>query len=80
MDFPKQIRIVSWNYDYKFELSYSAYSGLNSLEVNQEKLGVYNKYGKRNLGTDRFSIAKLNGTTQPASSDGRKTHNYFFSF
>lgn len=79
-EFPEQIRILSWNYDYRFELSYSEYSGLNSLEENQEALSVYNKYEKKRFSVDRFSIAKLNGTTQLTSSGGHKTHNYFLSF
>lgn len=59
---PENIRILSWNYDYQFEIAYSEYSGNKSLYENQSRLNVKQKIGY----TSRFNgfcITKLNGTT-----------------
>jgi len=61
-DFPKNIRILSWNYDYQFELSFSEYSDNHELHQNQSFLKVRSKHGEK-YGSDGFGIYKLNGTT-----------------
>lgn len=65
--FPKNIRILSWNYDYQFERVYSDYSGWDDLEVIQDSLNIVSKSSRTNPPQD-FAIIKLNGTT--AFSDG----------
>ena len=55
------VKILSWNYDNQFEISFSQYSGYSEIKENYMRLGVVSKEEKmndaRNLG-----IYKLNGT------------------
>lgn len=60
--FPKNINIMSWNYDYQFELALAAYTNNFELYHNQSILRVQSKYGD-NSETEGFGILKLNGTT-----------------
>jgi hypothetical protein len=62
-DFPKHLKIISWNYDYQFEKAYAEYSGLKDLEGNQRMLNVISKYTYNHAREDHFAIYKLNGTT-----------------
>jgi hypothetical protein len=59
---PKSIKIVSWNYDQQFELAFQAFSGLDGLYVNQDKLNILAKNYSDNKVKDEFSIYKINGT------------------
>lgn len=61
-ELPKNIRILSWNYDSQFELSYLQYSREMNTSNIQAALNINYKYGK-NPNWDRFGIFKLNGTT-----------------
>lgn len=61
-DFPNNIRILSWNYDYQFEIAFSEYSNQFGLDQNQSRLRVKSKNGDTNH-SDGFGIFKLNGTT-----------------
>lgn len=60
--FPEYIGIISWNYDYQFELSYSQYSGDKRLNANQSHLRVNHKFSCL-FKPNAFCINKLNGTT-----------------
>lgn len=68
--FPNNLRILSWNYDYQFELAYSYYSGKYDIRSNQDILRIVTKH-LRSTGPEGFGIYKLNGTTAIYSSDGR---------
>lgn len=62
--FPNNIKIISWNYDYQFELAFSEYIDVTSINTNQYQLGIDAKYraaGGTNASNCR--IFKLNGTT-----------------
>jgi len=61
---PENIRIISWNYDYQFELAYSEYSGKNDVGENQTRLNVKQKTVDLNRFYKGFSIYKLNGSTE----------------
>lgn len=70
---PKNLRIISWNYDSQLELSYStffkeslnnAYSKLNMLSFHDNPT---------NFQTDKFGIFKLNGSAKLISHLGYKS-------
>lgn len=74
-DFPENIRILSWNYDYQFELSYLEYSGQSEISNIQTSLNINHKYGD-NHKRDKFGIYKLNGTTGLYSDNGWRQYMY----
>lgn len=63
LDFPKNVKILSWNYDFQFEKAYMEFSGKSSLSENQIILNVKEKYIRKDNIDDNFTIIKLNGTT-----------------
>lgn len=77
-EFPKNVSIISWNYDYQFELAYSEYSDVKEIRTNQLRLRVNSKYGEGSR-SDGFSIYKLNGTTSLNSDGGWNQYPYIES-
>jgi len=61
--FPPNIQILSWNYDYQFELAYAEYSGDQRISANQSHLRVLQKF-RRKYSPENFCIIKLNGSTE----------------
>lgn len=61
---PENIRIISWNYDYQFELGYSEYSGKKDIAENQTRLNVKQNLGVQFNLNQGFCIYKLNGSTE----------------
>lgn len=60
---PKQLKIISWNYDYQFEKAYSKYYEKTRIDDLWNALNVIAKHlPKENTSEDSFSIYKLNGT------------------
>lgn len=62
-DFPQNIRIISWNYDHQFELSFMDYINDNKLDSARGYINFANKfdYLRNNDNIQRFGIFKLNG-------------------
>lgn len=63
LDMPKNIRVLSWNYDQQFELGFAGFTDINAMYPNEYKLNITAKNyrnGKKNF--EGFSICKLNGT------------------
>lgn len=75
MDFPNNIRIVSWNYDSQFEISFSEYSESKDILRNQSLLNI-NIKDRIGINTDKFAIYKLNGTTGYSGDGGLRQLNY----
>lgn len=71
LDFPSNLKILSWNYDYQIEKAYSEYSDANELMYNQNMLRVISKNTLDRDIKDEFSIYKINGTTNIYSEQGR---------
>ena len=69
-ELPKNVRILSWNYDSQFELSYLQYSREINTSNIQVALNISYKYGN-NHERDKFGIYKLNGIT------GLRRHNSY---
>jgi hypothetical protein len=72
-DFPKNIKIVSWNYDLQFELSYELFRGNNSLQTIDESIRTLNVISKLTNGehhTDKFGIYKVNGSALYTENNG----------
>lgn len=61
--FPENLRILSWNYDSQFEISFSEYTGNNSLSSNRSSLNVVSKYSPKTPNNSKFALLKLNGST-----------------
>jgi len=76
VDFPSNIRIISWNYDYQFEQAFSEYTDSTEIIDNQRKLNVVSKFTYKQLKTDRFAIFKINGTTNFLDPNWKNEHEY----
>lgn len=74
-NFPDNVRILSWNYDYQFELAFSEYSDQHDIRSNQSWLKINSKYGDNDRHTG-FGIYKLNGTTGLYSDGGWQQYMY----
>lgn len=74
-EFPDNVRILTWNYDYQFELAYSEYTEQEDISANQAMLRVNAKYKDFN-GYSGFGIYKLNGTTGLYSDSGYRHFLY----
>ncbi len=63
-DFPKNVNVVSWNYDTQFETAYAGYSGQYSMSGATDSLGLVfknNSYSD-SVNLKEFNIVKLNGS------------------
>lgn len=78
--FPQNLRIISWNYDTQFELSYSDYSNENSLNSNRIALNICSKVSFSNYRKENFSIFKLNGTTSLIETSFRNDLDFIKEF
>jgi len=74
---PKNLKILSWNYDFQFEKAFSSYTNNSELGFNQDMLHVFTKFSKNYPINDNFSICKINGTTSFFTQ--RSSQRYFFS-
>lgn len=78
-EFPQDLKIVSWNYDYQFEKAYAEYSMDNRLQACSSTLNIYAKNsGSSSLSCDSFGILKLNGTATFFSHSEDKSRFKFF--
>jgi hypothetical protein len=75
--FARNLRILSWNYDFQFEKAYSAYSLEPYLSNNQSSLNVYPSTLRLEDYEDAFSIFKLNGTTGFYHSNDRSNYHTY---
>jgi hypothetical protein len=77
-DFPKQLRIISWNYDSQLELSYKNFVSSISLDEAYRSINMasFHDYS-RGIETHDFGIFKLNGSAKSIKKkDGRSYTNY----
>lgn len=58
-NFPKNVRIVSWNYDYQLELAHSEYTTEKRLRATQAMLRVASKYAYEQPNIDDFGVYKI---------------------
>lgn len=72
-NFPDNVRILSWNYDYQFEIAFSEYSDENDIRLNQSLLKVTSKYANSKE-YNGFGIYKLNGSTELGVNHGNPHH------
>lgn len=76
-EFPSNLKIMNWNYDFQFEKAYAEYSGSREVYVNQSRLNVTNKYSNsRHNNSEKFGIFKLNGTS--TILEHNLNHYYYF--
>lgn len=60
---PKNLKILSWNYDSQLEIAYKNFSNL-PINISKNTLNIYSKGSKNNSITENsFSVFKINGTT-----------------
>jgi hypothetical protein len=74
-DMPKNIRILSWNYDMQFEMAYRYFSDDSNIYNAQATLGVYPKHAdnwRAKEGKNNFAIFKINGSSMIYSNDNAK--------
>lgn len=75
--FPPNIRVLSWNYDFQFEKAFSEYTGDLEVSRNQSVLNVITKYAHNTPKNNKFTIIKLNGTSNILGSRGFMEYSYF---
>lgn len=61
-ELPKNVRILSWNYDFQFEKAYSEYSELKHIDRNRHFLNVIQKKTRGRESKENFCLIKLNGS------------------
>lgn len=72
-DLPKDISIVSWNYDNQFEIAFKEYSKHSDVEVQEAFLGMTHKNFPSKIDIDKFKIFKINGSSSLFTfNDGKK--------
>ncbi|WP_282787342.1 hypothetical protein [Flavobacterium croceum] len=79
-DFPENLKILNWNYDFQFEKTYSEYSDQKELRSNKNSLNIVSKYTRDRRDNNNFSIIKLNGTTNIIGDNGINEYHYFSDF
>lgn len=67
-DIPKNIRILSWNYDFLLEKSYADFYGNSNFNDIQSILNCHPSSNSR-VDPDNFGVYKLNGTTTISEYD-----------
>lgn len=72
---PKNIKIISWNYDQQFEASYASIKNY-SLELTQQYLQIYPST-IQNIDATNSCILKLNGTAGLIANHNSKNFNLF---
>lgn len=75
---PSNLRIVSWNYDWQFEIAYSAFCNLQNITDIQSKLNTYSKFNNINnidKNINLFTLLKLNGTCGFYNTSNERFHN-----
>lgn len=73
---PKNIKIISWNYDMQLEFSFSRFSQY-SLEMVQQELQIFPSEQKE-IRTDCFCVLKLNGTAGLLDTSGSSRFSNLF--
>jgi len=77
--FPKNLKIVSWNYDYQFEKAYSEYSMDDGIDASTSILHIYSKNSRLSyIDYENFGIIKLNGTASFCFNTKDNNLHYFF--
>lgn len=79
-DFPENLKILNWNYDFQFEKTFSEYSDQKELHSNKNSLNVISKFTRDRRNNNNFSIIKLNGTTNIIGDNGISEYHYFSDF
>lgn len=78
-DFPKNLQILNWNYDFQFEKAFSEYTDNRNLLNNKTSLNVISKFARNRI-NQGFSIIKLNGTSNIINSIGNNEYQFFLDF
>lgn len=79
-DFPNDVRILSWNYDFQFEIAFSEFSNEKDLGRNQKTLNIHTKtipIVKKDIET--FGIYKLNGSAELHESRISNPRSHFYN-
>jgi hypothetical protein len=79
-DFPEGLKILSWNYDFQFEIAYASYLGVPSIEQIGAGLPVVtaSNVGRLENLASKFHIIKLNSSTEVWDTDKEGTE-YFLN-
>lgn len=74
---PEDVTVLSWNYDFQFEIAHAAYSKRESINAIWEDLKIRGKTTKESIDEkDGFSIFKLNGTALSFEDRGFRSKFY----
>jgi hypothetical protein len=71
LDLPKNVSILTWNYDYQLEKAYSIYCSGSDFSDVRNKLGVYPNKANSDRYDGGFAVVKMNGTVGIFNDDTR---------
>ena len=75
--FPKNVKILTWNYDFQIEKCYGSMTKNYRLHENSKGLNVATKHANLDsFDENRFGVVKLNGTTNIIKSDGTGGYDF----
>lgn len=72
----KQLKILSWNYDYQIEKAYNGFVDSGKLYLAQKELKVVSKDTRNFIDSSECAIFKLNGSTSITDDHGSKYYKY----
>lgn len=75
-EFPKNIRVLSWNYDNQFEIAYSEYSGGKEIKYNRDRINLFTHSSYKTIIKSGFKILKLNGSADFVYPDREDKHQF----
>lgn len=80
LSLPKSIQIISWNYDFQFELAGAKYFDTNRISNIQRLLNTSSVEVSNQFLEDKFSITKLNGTSIGYYNPEGRFHDFAIQF
>ena len=79
IELPKDINIVSWNYDFQIELTLASYLDIKKISTLEKLLQIMPRKEMSHHDISKFSIYKLNGTAGGITYDPNKFNRFDFN-
>lgn len=76
---PKNINIVSWNYDFQVELTLASYLEIKKISILEDQLQIMPRKETKQHDINKFSIYKLNGTAGGITFSHNKFNRFEFN-
>ncbi len=79
IELPKEINMVSWNYDFQIELSLASYLDITKISILEDYLQIMPRKKIVSHDPSKFSIYKLNGTAGGITFEQKKFRRFDFN-